>query len=115
MTIVTGSEWLAECAKSSYLHKNKKIEVIPSGIDINVYKPIDKQVAREILNLPQDKRLILFGSMSASSDPRKGFHLLLPALQALTEKSNISMAAVVFGASRPQKAPDFKMPSYYLL
>lgn len=114
MTIVTGSNWLADCARSSYLHKNKNIEVIPSGIDTNVYKPIDKQLAREILNLPQDKRLILFGSMSASSDPRKGFHLLLPALQALIEKSNINMAAVVFGASRPQKAPDFKMPSYYL-
>lgn len=114
MTIVTGSKWLADCARVSYLHRNKKIEVIPSGINTNVYKPIDKQIARDILNLPQDRKLILFGSMSASSDPRKGFHLLQPALQKLTEKSNIDMAAVVFGASRPQQAPDFQMPCFYL-
>ena len=34
-----------------------------------------------MLQLPQDKQLILFGALGATSDERKGFQLLLPALQ----------------------------------
>ncbi|MCP3929873.1 MAG: glycosyltransferase, partial [Bacteroidetes bacterium] len=114
MTIVTGSNWLADCAKSSYLFKNKRVEVIPSGLDMNSYKPVDKKVARQILNLPMNKKLILFGSMGANIDKRKGFHLLQPALKYLKKNSNIDMATVIFGASMPKFAPDFGMPSYYL-
>jgi glycosyltransferase involved in cell wall biosynthesis len=83
MIIVTPSKWMAECARSSSLFKDVHIEVIPYGLDIQSYKPINRQVAREILNLPQDKQLILFGSMSPD-DPRKGFRFLQHALKQLT-------------------------------
>lgn len=114
MTIVTGSQWLADCARASYLFRNKHIEVIPSGLDTSVYKPIAKSVARDILNLPQDKKLVLFGSLSATSDIRKGFHLLLAALRSLQTRTSASVGAVVFGASEPAKPPDLEMPVYYL-
>ncbi|MDZ7832280.1 MAG: glycosyltransferase [Desulfobacterales bacterium] len=114
LTIVTGSRWLAECARKSYLFKDKVIKAIPSGLDMDIYKPVDKRTARSILNLPLDKKLILFGSMSAASDKRKGFHLLLPALQAFAENSGVHAAAIIFGASKPKNPVNFKMPAYYL-
>lgn len=115
ITIVTGSKWLAECAEASYLFSNQRIEVIPSGLDITVYKPLDKNFARKALNLPLDKKIILFGSISATSDTRKGFHLLLPALQNLTKYLKFDkVATVIFGASEPREVPDFKFPYYYL-
>jgi len=60
LTIVTPSLWLAKCAKASSLFKNLRIEVIPYGLDTERYKPINQGIARELLNLPQDKQLILF-------------------------------------------------------
>ena len=114
MSIVSCSNWLAERARSSYLFKQKQVEVIPNGVDTNIYKPIDKITARKILNLPQYKKIVLFGAMSATSDKKKGFHLLHPALQKFTENSNTKTAAVIFGASRPSDPPDFNMPTYYL-
>lgn len=114
LTIVTPSIWLAKCAKSSSLFKDLRVEVIPNGIDPQRYKPIDRQIAREILNLPGDKQLILFGAMSAS-DRRKGFYLLEQALQSLSESGWADRAdLVVFGASEPPNPTDFGFKTHYL-
>lgn len=84
MTIVAPSRWMANCAESSTLFKGFPVKVIPNGLDTQRYKPIDRRIAREILNLPQDKKLILFSAISPS-DPRKGFRFLDQALQKLAE------------------------------
>ena len=81
LTVVTPSKWLADSAKSSSLLKNIDIRVIPNGLDTGTYKPCERQTARNILNLPQDKQLILFGALSSTSNKRKGFSLLLQALK----------------------------------
>jgi hypothetical protein len=56
---------------------------LPNPIDTSTFAPFDKQQARALLNLPQDKNLVLFGAMGAISDPRKGFKELAEALNAL--------------------------------
>ena len=71
LTIVTPSSWLAKCVSSSSLFKNLRVEVIPNGLDTRKYKPVQRQIARELLNLPQDKYLVLFGAMYASTARRK--------------------------------------------
>jgi glycosyltransferase involved in cell wall biosynthesis len=115
ITIVTPSHWLAECARSSSLFKNHHIEVIPYGLDIQRFKPMDKQVARDILSLPQDKKLILFGALNSTTDKRKGFHLLVPALQMLTKKGwQEKIELIVFGSSKPYNPPDFGFKVNYL-
>ncbi len=115
LTVVTPSSWLAKCASSSSLFKDIRIEVIPYGLDTEKYKPINRQLAREILNLPQDKRLILFGSLYATRDKRKGFHLLQGALQELSQFGwQDSMELVIFGASQPANPPDFGFKTHYL-
>ncbi|MCL1469350.1 glycosyltransferase family 4 protein [Argonema antarcticum] len=114
LTVVTPSQWLAKCAKASSLFKDIRIEVIPYGLDLQRYKPVDKETARELLNLPQDKQLILFGSMK-TSDRRKGFHLLEPALQQLSKSGWHDRAElVVFGSSGPSSATDLGFRSHYL-
>jgi len=101
LTIVTPSSWLAECARNSSMFRNLRVEIIPNGLDTQKYKPIDRQVARELLNLPQDKYLVLFGAMNATSDLRKGFHLLQPALKKLSNLEwQDKIELVVFGASK---------------
>ncbi|MBD1822383.1 glycosyltransferase family 4 protein [Cyanobacteria bacterium FACHB-DQ100] len=115
LTIVALSQWLADCARSSSLFRNSRIEVIPNGLDITRYRPISRTLAREALGLPQDKHLALFGAMAATSDRRKGFHLLQPALQSLAQAGwSESLELVVFGADRPQHPPEFGMKTHYL-
>jgi glycosyltransferase involved in cell wall biosynthesis len=115
MTIVSPSRWLGECAKNSTLFKHTRVEVIPNGIDTQVYRPMDKQTAREALRLPQDKQLILFGSLNATSDKRKGFHLLQAALKQLSHSDfDHAPELVIFGDREPNNPPDFGFKVHYL-
>lgn len=114
ITIVTPSHWLASCAHKSSLFRHQRIEVIPHGLDLARYKPMPRQAARDMLALPHNKKLVLFGAMSSTSDRNKGFHYLQPALQQLAAQGwNERAEAVIFGASRPEHDPDMGLPAHY--
>ncbi len=112
ITIVGLSRWLNDASKSSTLLKDKRHVNLPNPIDTTLFKPFDKEKSRELWNLPKDKKLVLFGAMGATSDPRKGFSELSQAMQKLDKNANIEF--VVFGSSRPQNAPDFGFKTHYL-
>jgi glycosyltransferase involved in cell wall biosynthesis len=115
ITIVSPSAWLARCARASSLFSDKKIVVIPNGIDTILYKPVERRIAREILNLPQDKSLVLFGAMDADSDKRKGLHFLKPAVQHLASKQlSKETEILIFGASKKSTSIQFALPTHYL-
>ena len=114
ITIVTPSNWLAECVKESTLFGGHRIEVIHNGLDLNIFKPINKMTAREIWDLPINKKLILFGAMSAASDHRKGFDMMYEELKQLSAQWSGKAELVVFGAGEPENPPDFGLPVHYL-
>lgn len=115
MTIVTDGKWLAACARKSALFANNRIEVINPGLDLNTYKPLDKKMCREILGLPLDINMVLFGAMSATSDKNKGFQFLQPALKKLTvEGWAKKLQLVVFGASQSRHLADMGLPAHYV-
>ncbi len=115
LTLVSPSSWLADCASSSSLFRDLRVEVIPHGLDTDKFRPINQRFAREALNLPQNKKLILFGALQATSDRNKGFHLLQPALAELS-KSGVkdSWEVIIFGASQPENPPDLGFKTHYL-
>lgn len=114
MTIVTPSHWLANCVKKSSLMRNYRVEVIPNGLDVQLYRPHNKQIARELLRLPNDKKLMLFGALSSTTDKNKGFHLLAPALKQLSDEGWRDKAELlVFGSSKPSSS-DFGFNTRYL-
>jgi len=114
ITIATPSNWLAECANESSLFGRHRVEVIHNGLDLNVFKPINKTTAREIWDLPINKKLILFGAMRATSVHKKGFDLLYEGIKQLTAKWSGKAELVVFGAGEPENPPDFGLPVHYL-
>ena len=102
LTIVTPSRWLGDCARSSLLFRGRRIEVIPNGIDLSLYRPVEKQQARALLGLPQDRKMILFSAMNATYDINKGFRHLETALRQLAEAGrNERMELMVVGQSAP--------------
>lgn len=70
--IVTPSNWLAKEAKISTLLKNNKVSVIPYNINFDLFKPIEKNIAKENFGIDTSKKVILFVSMNIE-DQRKGF------------------------------------------
>lgn len=115
ITVVALSSWLAKCAKSSSLFQEVRTEIIPNGLDTELYRPIDKTTARSLLGLPSDKKLILFASINATSDERKGFHLLKSALEQLGQSQwRETIELVVLGARKPSKPPELGFCIHYL-
>ncbi|MCL0041509.1 glycosyltransferase family 4 protein [Peptococcaceae bacterium] len=111
LTVVGLSKWVSECAKKSSLLRDKRHINLPNPLDTGVFKPFDKQQARELWSLPKDKKLILFGAIAATSDIRKGFKELSKALQKLR---GTDIEFVVFGSSKPKRAPEFKFKDHYV-
>jgi glycosyltransferase involved in cell wall biosynthesis len=65
------SNWLADCARKSKMF-DSDIHVIGNCIDTNAFRPIPKEISRQLLNLPKDKFIILGGARALSIDRRKG-------------------------------------------
>ena len=101
MNIIATSNWLFECAKKSSLMKNWPIHLIPNPLNIDVWKPINKLYAKEILGINTSKKVILYGAVGGTKDPRKGSYLLEEALNILSStifsNTKNSVKILVFG------------------
>lgn len=84
ITFVACSRWLEAMAKQSELLKGQTITNIPNAINTNLFRPRSKQQAREKCHLPQDRKLLLFGSVKIT-DKRKGIDYLVEACKLNTE------------------------------
>ncbi|MCB0764010.1 MAG: glycosyltransferase family 4 protein [Flavobacteriales bacterium] len=111
LTIVGLSNWMADTARASTLLKGHRVVQLPNPIDTEVFKPVDKRMAKRLLGLPEERPLVLFGAVNATADPRKGFPHLSEALRTLPPGS---VELGVFGASRPMDPPDLGHPIHYL-
>lgn len=100
MVIVVPTLWMKQCVENSTLLKGRDVFVIPNGLDLDKFYPVRKEVAREVLNIPSDKKVILYGATNAINDRRKGFSLLLQALQSLSDAYKNEYYLVIFGAER---------------
>ena len=112
-TIVSPSRSIMDKARNSELLAGLNIVHIPHGVDPGVFKPYDQQLARSLLQLPQEGPLILFGAMLAASDPNKGYDLLMQALQSLAAQTKAKPVCVVFGASHGNNTP-LPFPAIFL-
>ena len=116
VTYVACSRWLAEEARKSALLKGQVVTNIPNAIDTHVFRPQDKQKAREVLGLPTDKRIILFVSQRVT-DPRKGMSYFVDAVRTLAEqhpemKENTMVA--ILGGHAEDVAAQLALPVHAL-
>ena len=74
------SRWLAEQASSSKLFKQRMVTNIPNGINLSTFSPFPKTIARKRFGIPEDKSIILIGSIGAMNDPNKGYDLIQTTL-----------------------------------
>ena len=94
MTFVTPSKWLASEVKQSFFGKYP-IEVIPNGIDFNIFKPTPSDFREK--NGLVGKKIIL--GVASSWDERKGLNDFVELSKTLDENYKI----ILVGLSERQK------------
>lgn len=111
---MTPSEWMKGCAENSLVTQKCKICHVPNYVDDNVFKPIDKRMARSILNLPQDKILITFGCQSGVRNKLKGWEYMIQAINMLPyEKDMVNI--VIYGSDyNAETEKSIKYPIHFL-
>ena len=115
MFLVCPSQWMAKCVRSSALMADWPLAVIPNPIDLKRWRPIDPQLARNLLGLPANKHLLCFGAISGLNDPRKGNDLLLKSLFYLKDIAiNDSIEVVIFGQSEHSSCPSIPFPVHFM-
>jgi len=92
LILVAPSKWLFEEAQKSEVFKNFKIHYVPYGLDPKIFKPRNQNYSRDILNIPQGKKVVLFVADSISNN-RKGFIYLKKAIEQLND-SNLVLCAI---------------------
>jgi glycosyltransferase involved in cell wall biosynthesis len=68
--------------RESSLFSQHRIESIPLPIDASLFRPFEQRVARDLLHVPADKKVIFFGA-TYLEEARKGMAYLVEALQQL--------------------------------
>ncbi|MBO7302475.1 MAG: glycosyltransferase family 4 protein [Bacteroidaceae bacterium] len=85
IAFVACSKWLRDIARSSNVLKEKNVINIPNTIDTELFNEKEKKTIRDKYGLPNDKKLLLFGSAKIS-EKRKGFSYLIEACDILLNR-----------------------------
>lgn len=78
--------WGLARIKQSSLFSRQRAELIPYAIDVQTFRPFAQHIARDLLQLPADKKIIFCGA-TYLEDRRKGMAQLIAALTRLAELS----------------------------
>lgn len=111
---VAPSRLHAAKAQRSSLLQGYRVEYIPNPVDSTVFRPVAKEIARDLLGLPAQEFIILFGALNATSDRVKGYDLLCRALQHLASENIKNVSCVVFGANDRGQGRDIPFPVRFL-
>lgn len=96
-TIVTPSRWLAGRVSESML-AGRDVRYIPHGLDLDVFRPMDKAACRAALGLPADG-LVMLCAIEHMARPLKGAHLLAEALERMPANQRRDCTLLCFGHS----------------
>lgn len=84
VTVIAPSNWILEHAHLSPVFKDQDMRKISNCIDNYFYSPVDKSKARETMEVPDDKPVVMFASVKGGNkNKNKGFNYLLDALEEL--------------------------------
>ena len=97
--LVTPSRWLMEKVKESMLALAvAESKVIPNGVDLAVYHPVDRNAVRASLGLPQDGKILLFTANGIRANIWKDFRTLRSAISRVaTSKPKRPLLFVALG------------------
>jgi len=79
--VATPSRWLMEKVEQSMLYPAiAESRVIPNGVDLTVYRQADKRLARSLLGLPQESKILLFAANGIKTNVWKDYATMRTAV-----------------------------------
>ncbi len=79
LTLVCPSEWLAQRVRQSRVFRDRRVEVVPNGIDLGRFHPSLRAAGRTRLGASDADVLVLFAASDAN-ERRKGFSAFAQAM-----------------------------------
>lgn len=109
--VATPSLWLMDRVKASMLAPAiVEARVIPNGIDLEMFRPQNKQKARAALQLPADAHVLVFGAHGGRTNPWKDFSTIeAAALQACRALRRRVVLVVIGGRSGAENQGDLRL------
>jgi glycosyltransferase involved in cell wall biosynthesis len=115
--IIAPSAWMARSVLKSSLMRGREISHIPNTLETDIFKPFDKQLAKEQIGFPKNKFVLLSGFMPSRKDMHKGTSYLLESLELLKTRLGNNAAnveLVVFGNRNRTDVPEFPFKTHFL-
>jgi len=95
LNVLVPSTWMLMQVKQSMLNRFP-VHVIPYGVDMGIYKPLDQEKCRSLLGIPHGNKVVMF--LSANLDNRlKGGDLMVKAFRRLPESLRAETVVLLLG------------------
>lgn len=91
---ISPSDWLRKCTDAAYAVGTDRCDFIPNIVPDSIFHYIDKKVAREHFDLPQNKTIVSFGTAD-NKNWVKGINYLVEALNSI---NNPQLMLCVYGS-----------------
>lgn len=89
--LIVSSQWMYKRVKQSPLLKDKPLHVIPFGLDLEVFRPIDTHLAKEKLGIDTSHIVLCF---RASESEFKGLDIILECLEKMNTNRMITLLTI---------------------
>lgn len=96
--IVTPSSWMADEVNRSSLFSRTPVNIIPYGVDTNIFTPRNRNACRDVLGISNNARVVLFMADSIEND-RKGLLYLIEAFSEMRGHDNLLLVSI--GRGKP--------------
>jgi glycosyltransferase involved in cell wall biosynthesis len=97
ITFIAPSEWMYNLSIQSPLLKKKKIELIPHGIDTDIFKPMEKFDLRKKMYIPEHAPVIMFSAEKLKNNIFKGGADLIKILNYLNHLTKEKIYVLLAG------------------
>ncbi len=99
--VVTPCRWLMDKVEQSILKPGiVSSKVIPNGVDLNVFHPVDQADARKDLGLPQDAKILLFAANGIRKNIWKDYLTLQSTIREVA-KTGKKVFCIALGENAP--------------
>lgn len=105
--IVGISRWMSDCASKSAVFRKRKVDTISNNIDTRMFSPLPKKLAKQVLGLDEDQKIVLVGAQRMAS-VYKGFDLFLEAVGGMNREN---IRVVSFGNARESVLDALDVPT----
>lgn len=95
--IICTSDWMYNCAKKSYLFKDKLISQIPLTLDKDIWRLYDKKNSRDFFGINLESKVVLYGADNFLKNKRKGFEIFKKTINKVSKRFNEKIELILFG------------------